>query len=254
MAAIKKAQEKGFQVYTNTTFFNTDSPETVQEILDDLNDDLKVDGMQISPGYAYEKAPYQVNFLSPRKSTEMFAQALRRGPALASSARMIPLREQTKLIAVTAINEVRLALRELGRRGVAAGYYAAPEDVMMLLESELDDYVADPARFAPVIAERLAQYLALFEIEPPFIIDADPAPLPSWPRRARPRPSWRRRVRSSTASAAAPGSTRAGPGSAWTCPPRWPWSRARSWSRRSPTPPGPRCSWSRARWRSTSAR
>jgi rifampicin phosphotransferase len=108
--------------------------------------------------------------------------------ALASSARTIPLREQTKLIAVTTINEVRLALRELGRRGVAAGYYAAPEDVMMLLESELDDYVADPARFAPVIAERLAQYLALFEIEPPFIIDTDPAPLPSWPRRSRPRP------------------------------------------------------------------
>jgi phosphohistidine swiveling domain-containing protein len=108
--------------------------------------------------------------------------------ALASSARTIPLREQTKLIAVTAINEVRMATRELGRRGVAAGYYAAPEDVMMLLESELDDYVADPARFAPVIAERLAGYLALFEIEPPFIIDADPAPLPSWPRRSRPRP------------------------------------------------------------------
>ena len=108
--------------------------------------------------------------------------------ALRSSARTIPLREKTKLIAVTAINEVRLAMRELGRRGVAAGYYAAPEDIMMLLESELDDYVADPARFAPVIAERLAQYLALSEIEPPFIIDADPAPLPSWPRRARPRP------------------------------------------------------------------
>jgi rifampicin phosphotransferase len=108
--------------------------------------------------------------------------------ALLSSARTIPLREKTKLIAVTTINEVRLAMRELGRRGVAAGYYAAPEDVMMLLESELDDYVADPARFAPVIAERLVQYLALFEIEPPFIIDTDPAPLPSWPRRSRPRP------------------------------------------------------------------
>jgi pyruvate,water dikinase len=108
--------------------------------------------------------------------------------ALASAARTIPLREKTKLIAVTTINEVRLAMRELGRRGVGAGYYAAPEDVMMLLESELDAYVADPADFAPVIAERLDQYLALFEIEPPFIIDADPAPLPSWPRRARPRP------------------------------------------------------------------
>ncbi len=108
--------------------------------------------------------------------------------ALRSSARTIPLREKTKLIAVTTINEVRMAMRELGRRGVAAGYYAYPEDVMMLLESELDDYIADPARFAPVIAERLAQYLALFEVEPPFIIDADPEPLPSWPRRARSRP------------------------------------------------------------------
>ena len=108
--------------------------------------------------------------------------------ALVSAARTIPLREKTKLIAVTTINEVRMAIRELGRRGVAAGDYAAPEDVMMLLESELDDYVADPARFAPVIAERLAGYLALFEIEPPFIIDAGPAPLPSWPRRSRPRP------------------------------------------------------------------
>ena len=108
--------------------------------------------------------------------------------ALRSAARTIPLREKTKLIAVTAINEVRMAMRELGRRGVAAGYFGAPEDVMMLLESELDDYAADPARFAPVIGERLAQYLALFELEPPFIIDADPAPLPSWPRRARPRP------------------------------------------------------------------
>jgi rifampicin phosphotransferase len=108
--------------------------------------------------------------------------------ALRSSARTIPLREKTKLIAVTTINEVRMAMRELGRRGVAAGYFASPEDVMMLLESELDDYVADPARFALVIAERLAEYVALFEIEPPFIIDADPAPLSSWPRRSRPRP------------------------------------------------------------------
>jgi pyruvate,water dikinase len=108
--------------------------------------------------------------------------------AMQSAARMIPLREKTKLIAVTTINEVRMAMRELGRRGVAAGYFTAPEDVMMLLESELDEYVRDPARFVPVIAERLAQYRALFELEPPFIIDADPEPLPDWPRRARPRP------------------------------------------------------------------
>ena len=79
--------------------------------------------------------------------------------ALASTARMIPLREQTKLVNVTSVNEVRMAMRELGRRGVDAGLFAAPEDVMMLLESELDDYVDDPTPFAPVIADRLETYL-----------------------------------------------------------------------------------------------
>lgn len=107
--------------------------------------------------------------------------------ALQSAARTIPLREQTKLIAVTTINEVRMAIRELGRRGVEAGRYDAPEDVMMLLESELDDYVADPAPFVGVIAERLARYHLLFEIEPPFIVDDDPVPLSEWKRRTRPK-------------------------------------------------------------------
>jgi rifampicin phosphotransferase len=103
--------------------------------------------------------------------------------ALQSAMHTIPLREVTKLIAVTTINEVRMALRELGRRGVAAGLFGAPEDVMMLLESELDDYVADPASFGAVIAERLAQYQELFDLEPPFIIDRDSEPLSRWPRR-----------------------------------------------------------------------
>jgi phosphohistidine swiveling domain-containing protein len=103
--------------------------------------------------------------------------------ALQSAIRTIPLREVTKLIAVTTINEVRMAMRELGRRGVVAGRLDAPEVVMMLLESELDDYVADPSRFASVIAERLEQYLELFDLEPPFIVDRDPEPLSRWPRR-----------------------------------------------------------------------
>lgn len=103
--------------------------------------------------------------------------------ALRSAMNTIPLREVTKLIAVTTINEVRMALRELGRRGVVAGLYAEPQDLTMLLESELDAYVAAPEAFAGVIAERLAQYQELFDLEPPFIIDRDPAPLSAWPRR-----------------------------------------------------------------------
>jgi pyruvate,water dikinase len=143
-----------------------------------------------SPDARHERLEAARKSTAERIRASLADEASRPGfdTAMQSAARMIPLREKTKLIAVTTINEVRMAMRELGRRGVAAGCFAAPEDVMMLLESELDDYVAEPARFAPVIAERLAQYRALFELEPPFIIDADPAPLSSWPRRARPQP------------------------------------------------------------------
>src|ERR1700742_3508340 len=50
VAAVKQAQAAGFRVATNTTFFNTDTPQTVIEVLDYLNDELGVDNMQISPG------------------------------------------------------------------------------------------------------------------------------------------------------------------------------------------------------------
>ncbi len=48
---------------------------------------------------------------------------------------------------------------------------------------ELDDYVADPASFREVIAERLADYDELYELDPPFIIASDPRPLSQWQRR-----------------------------------------------------------------------
>src|ERR1700722_13491508 len=53
--AIREAKSRGFRVTTNTTFFSDDTPETVREVLDYLNDELQVDQMMISPAYAYEK-------------------------------------------------------------------------------------------------------------------------------------------------------------------------------------------------------
>src|ERR1700733_5448972 len=57
VAAIKDAKARGFKVNTNTTVFNTDTPQSVIDVLNFLNDDLGIDEMQISPAYAYEKAP-----------------------------------------------------------------------------------------------------------------------------------------------------------------------------------------------------
>ena len=73
--AIRAAKAAGFRVNTNTTFFNTDTAHTVREVLDYLNDDLQVDRMMISPGYAYEKAPDQDHFLGVRQTQELFKKA-----------------------------------------------------------------------------------------------------------------------------------------------------------------------------------
>jgi hopanoid biosynthesis associated radical SAM protein HpnH len=75
VAAIKQAQAAGFRVMTNTTFFNTDTPQDVIDILDYLNDELRVDNMQISPGYAYEKAPDQEHWLGVEETRQLFAKA-----------------------------------------------------------------------------------------------------------------------------------------------------------------------------------
>lgn len=80
--AIKEAKKRGFRVTTNSTFFNTDTPQTVIEVLNYLNDDLKVDEMMISPAYAYEKAPDQEHFLGVEQTRELFKKAfMRRQPA-----------------------------------------------------------------------------------------------------------------------------------------------------------------------------
>ncbi len=78
VAAIRLAQQRGFRVTTNTTFFNTDTPQTVIDVLNYLNDDLKVDEMMISPAYAYEKAPDQEHFLGVTETRELFQQGVRR--------------------------------------------------------------------------------------------------------------------------------------------------------------------------------
>jgi hopanoid biosynthesis associated radical SAM protein HpnH len=79
VAAIRAAQAAGFRVMTNTTFFSTDTPQDVIDVLDYLNDELGVDNMQISPGYAYEKAPDQEHWLGVPETGELFRKAFGQG-------------------------------------------------------------------------------------------------------------------------------------------------------------------------------
>jgi hopanoid biosynthesis associated radical SAM protein HpnH len=77
--AIKEAKRRGFRVTTNTTFFAQDDARSIRDVLDFLNDDVQVDAMQISPGYAYEKAPDQEHFLGVERTRALFRQAFAGG-------------------------------------------------------------------------------------------------------------------------------------------------------------------------------
>jgi hopanoid biosynthesis associated radical SAM protein HpnH len=79
ISGIRAAKAQGFRVSTNTTFLNTDTPQTVRDVLDFLNDELKVDSMQISPAYAYEKAPDQEHFPGVTQTRKLFSAAFADG-------------------------------------------------------------------------------------------------------------------------------------------------------------------------------
>ena len=73
--AIKEAVKRGFRVTTNTTLFDGANPESVRKFFDEMMD-LGVEGMMLSPGYSYQKAPDQSSFLKRSKTTELFYQIL----------------------------------------------------------------------------------------------------------------------------------------------------------------------------------
>jgi len=76
--AIRAAREKGFRVTVNCTLFNTAAPARVADFFDFVTG-LGVEGVTVSPGYAYERAPDQAHFLSRRNTKELFREVFRRG-------------------------------------------------------------------------------------------------------------------------------------------------------------------------------
>jgi hopanoid biosynthesis associated radical SAM protein HpnH len=68
---IKEAKRRGFRVTTNTTVFEGHPGKDLQKFFDDMTE-LGVDGMMISPGYSYEKAPVQDKFLKVEQTRKFF--------------------------------------------------------------------------------------------------------------------------------------------------------------------------------------
>ena len=71
VAAIKLAKARGFRVNINATLFDTAEPERVARFFDAVTE-VGIDGITVSPGYAYERAPDQEHFLNRRRTKELF--------------------------------------------------------------------------------------------------------------------------------------------------------------------------------------
>ncbi len=75
VAAIREAIRRGFRVTTNTTLFEGADPARVRAFFDAMVE-LGVEGMMISPGYSYSKAPDQEHFLRRQRAHALFSRIL----------------------------------------------------------------------------------------------------------------------------------------------------------------------------------
>ncbi len=72
---IREAVARGFRVTTNTTLFDGADPVSVREFFDEMMA-LGVEGMMLSPGYSYDKAPDQQHFLGRARTRRLFRAIL----------------------------------------------------------------------------------------------------------------------------------------------------------------------------------
>lgn len=72
---IKEAVQRGFRVTTNTTLFDGTDPNSVRQFFDEMME-LGVEGMMLSPGYSYDKAPDQQHFLGRARTRRLFRAML----------------------------------------------------------------------------------------------------------------------------------------------------------------------------------
>jgi len=76
--AIKLAKARGFRTQINCTLFHGAEPERVAKFFDEMMA-MGLDGITVSPGYAYERAPDQEHFLNRERTKKLFRDILVRG-------------------------------------------------------------------------------------------------------------------------------------------------------------------------------
>ena len=103
--------------------------------------------------------------------------------ALVGANQMV-FRERAKTSLVRVLHESRMAIRELGKRHTESGTVSDPEHIFMLLDEELESFVADPSRYSALLHDRYENWLKLWDLTPPFFLrDGIIPPLTEWETR-----------------------------------------------------------------------
>jgi rifampicin phosphotransferase len=103
--------------------------------------------------------------------------------AMRSSDVFLPARERYKTNCIKVIGEIRACLLEVGRRMVERGALDRPDQVFFLVEGELDHFRHEPESFTDTLRRREQDFMALFDLEPPFMVIDTARPLDAWTRR-----------------------------------------------------------------------
>ena len=143
-----------------------------------------------------EKSPHMASVESAKTREKLTAEVLdlvkddeethaSLAAAIKSAALFIGYREMGKNAAIRSVHEAKLAMMELGRRMVEAGAIDDPQQLFMVTEAELDDFIADPMSMREIILERDKDFSFLHEVEPPYIVDGKVGipPISEWPKR-----------------------------------------------------------------------
>jgi rifampicin phosphotransferase len=100
------------------------------------------------------------------------------------AANQLAFRERTKTNIIRIVHEGRMVFRELGRRHHAAGNLQEHDHVFMLLNNELEAFVANPGSMTATLADRYANWQTLWDVEPPFFIkNGEVPPISKWTKR-----------------------------------------------------------------------
>lgn len=109
--------------------------------------------------------------------------------ALASAQVFLAGRERTKTTVIKFVHEIRIRAMEIGQRMVDAGVFVQKENIGMLRDDELDDFLANPMKWRDTVLERETLYSKLQSLDPPFIVVGEVPPIETWqPRSTVPAP------------------------------------------------------------------